>query len=146
METNRMVFLKDKDAFASRQPATVPIGAPPPPPPTSPLVYPPASLEVGHYTWRCTPGFRETIKETCDHFDECVKALYDQQLFIEKILKLGASHRQYGIRRKEIARFGDAVLDSLKMQLGSSLSKSAQKAWTTMLKLIIETRSTFPFS
>ena len=114
VETNQMVFLKDKDAFAHRQPATVPIGAPPPTPPTSPLVYPPVSLEVGHYTWRCNPGFREVIKETCDYFAECVNALYDQQLFIEKVLKLGASHRPYGIRRKEIARFCDAVLECIR--------------------------------
>ena len=34
------------------------------------------------------------------------------------------SHKEYGVTRNEIARFGDAVLDSLKMQLGSSLSQS----------------------
>jgi len=138
METSKIVWMMDKDAFV-RKGATsaskrhLPVA-------TVPTI----SLDesghyTGHYTYKCAPGFREIIARTAEEMNDCVNSLHNPERFIDKILDLGRSHKEYGITRNEIARFGDAVLDSLKMQLGSSFSQSAQRSWGTMLDLMVET-------
>lgn len=72
--------------------------------------------------------------------DSCVQLLEKPAfMLLDELLKLGHRHALYGVRMVHYPWVGDALLSTLKDQLGSDFTEEVRLAWTRIYGVIVDT-------
>lgn len=72
--------------------------------------------------------------------DTCVELLEKPAyMLLDELLKLGHRHILYGVRKMHYPWVGDALLATLKDQLGDAFTEEVELAWTRTYGIIVDT-------